>query len=209
MSRRALTTTSYALLGLLAIQSWSTYELAKQMTRNLHYFWPRAESNLYAEAKRLIDGGWAHASSRPVGQRRRTVYSITAKGRRALELWLRQPAARPTLEAEPLVKFTFAENTSKEHVLENLRRFLGGTEARQRELREIFEEYLRGADPFPERVHINVVAYRLLWDYARADARWAVWALNQIESWPSTTTPPGRSAMMKVLREALDTPSET
>ena len=209
MSRRALTTTSYALLGLLAIQSWSTYELAKQMTRNLHYFWPRAESNLYAEAKRLIDGGWAHASSRPVGQRRRTVYSITAKGRRALELWLRQPAAPPTLEAEPLVKFTFAENTSKEHVLENLRRFLGETEARQRELRVIFEDYLRGADPFPERVHINVVAYRLLWDHAKADAKWAAWALDQIEGWPSTKTPRGRSAMMKVLREALDTPSET
>ena len=209
MSIRALTTTSYALLGLLAIQSWSTYELAKQMTRNLHYFWPRAESNLYAEAKRLIDGGWAHASSRPVGQRRRTVYSITAKGRRALELWLRQPAAPPTLEAEPLVKFTFAENTSKEHVLENLRRFLGETEARQRELRVIFEDYLRGADPFPERVHINVVAYRLLWDHAKADAKWAAWALDQIEGWPSTKTPRGRSAMMKVLREALDTPSET
>ena len=174
------------------------------MKRNLHYFWPRAESNLYAEAKRLVAGGWAHARSRPVGQRRRTVYSITAKGRRALGLWLRQPAAPPTLEAEPLVKFTFAENTSKQHVLENVRRFRGEAEARQTELRAIFDEYLRGEDPFPERVHINVVAYRLLWDHAKADAKWAAWALDQIEGWPSAKTRPRRSALMKVLRRALD-----
>jgi len=204
-SSRELTTTSYAMLGLLAIRPWSTYELAKQMRRNLHFFWPRAESNLYAEPKRLVSGGWAQAHSRPVGQRRRTVYSITAQGRRALEQWLRQPAAASRLEAEALVKFTFAENSTKEHVLENLRRFQDDAAARQGKLRAIFEEYLRHGDPFPERLHINVVAYRLLWDHAQADANWAAWALDQIGRWPTTKRPHGRSALMDVLREALDT----
>ena len=203
-SSQELTTTSYAMLGLLAIRPWSTYELAKQMRRNLHFFWPRAESNLYAEPKRLISGGWAQAHSRPVGRRRRTVYSITARGRRALELWLRQPAAPSRLEAEPLVKFAFADSSSKQHVLENLRRFRDDAETRQHELRAIFTEYLREADPFPDRVHINVVAYRLLWDHAQADADWAAWALDQIGRWPSTKTPHARAALMKVLRGALD-----
>ena len=31
-----LTTTSYAILGLLALRSWTAYELAKQMKRTLH-----------------------------------------------------------------------------------------------------------------------------------------------------------------------------
>jgi len=203
-SSKELTTTSYAMLGLLAIRPWSTYELAKQMRRNLHFFWPRAESNLYAEPKRLVAGGWARAQSRPLGQRRRTVYSITAAGRRALEQWLRLPAAASRLEAEPLVKFAFAENSTKEHVLENLRRFRNEAEARQGQLRGIFEEYFRGEDPFPDRVHINVVAYRLLWDHAEADANWAAWALAQVERWPNPTRPPGRAALMDVLRKALD-----
>ena len=207
MSRlgRELTTTSYAILGLLAIRPWSTYELAKQMRRNFHYFWPRAESNLYAEPKRLVSGGLAKAHSRPVGQRRRTVYSITAQGRRSLERWLRQPSAAPRFEAEQLVKFAFAANSTKEHVLENLRRFRDDGETRQRELRTIFEEYLRERDQFPERVHINVVAYRLLWDHAQADADWAAWALDQVERWANTKRPQGRSALMDVLKEALDT----
>jgi PadR family transcriptional regulator AphA len=202
---RELTTTSYAILGLLAIRPWSTYQLAKQMRRNLHYFWPRAESNLYAEPKRLVEEGLAQARSRPVGKRRRTVYSITVKGRRALEHWLSLPAGTSRIEAEPLVKFAFADNATKEHVLGNLRRFQDDAEVRLGELSAIFGEYLLERDPFPERVHINVVAYRLLWDHAQVDAGWAAWALDQIERWPNTKRAQGRSALMDILREALDT----
>ena len=43
----ALTSTSYAILGLLAVKPWTTYELAQQMDRALGRFWPRAESRLY------------------------------------------------------------------------------------------------------------------------------------------------------------------
>src|SRR5580765_4188575 len=51
-----LTTTSYAILGLLTLKPWSTYELAKQIQRD-RFVWPRAESNLYAEPKKLIVHG--------------------------------------------------------------------------------------------------------------------------------------------------------
>src|ERR671938_339368 len=56
-SARGLTTTSYAILGLLAIQPWSTYELAQQMDRSLGRMWPRAQSKIYEEPKKLV----AHA----------------------------------------------------------------------------------------------------------------------------------------------------
>ena len=62
MSTRSLTTPSYAILGLLSIQPWSTYELAQLMRRSLHFVWPRAESNLYAEPKRLVEAGMATAA---------------------------------------------------------------------------------------------------------------------------------------------------
>src|ERR1700694_2173298 len=134
------------------------------MQRNFHFFWPRAERNLYAEPKRLVSGGWAQAISSANGQRRRTVYSITSQGRRALEQWLTEPAMPARFEAEPIVKFAFAPNSTKESMVANLRRFREDAETRQKQLRAIFEGYLRDEDPFPERLHINVVAYRLLWD---------------------------------------------
>ena len=70
MSRRPLSTTSFAILGLLAVQPWATYDLAKLMRRSLHFFWPRAESNLYAEPKRLVTAGLAEVREEWNGDRR-------------------------------------------------------------------------------------------------------------------------------------------
>ena len=98
MSRGSLTSTSYAVLGLLSIKPWSSYELTQQMDRSLGRFWPRAVSKLYEEPKKLVDHGLARASAERNGQRSRTVYAITAKGRRALASWLQAPGAGPVLE---------------------------------------------------------------------------------------------------------------
>lgn len=202
-SSRELTTTSYAILGLLAIRPWSTYELAGQMRRNLYYFWPRAESNLYAEPKRLVEGGFAEASSEPVGRRRRTVYSITPKGRRALDRWVAEPAGESRLESETLVKLMFATHASKEDTLAHLRRLRDELETRRQHLRTIFEEYLNGEDPFPERVHINVLCYRLIWETTETEASWAAWAIDEVEHWPDMTSPQDRQHLMRVLEQAI------
>lgn len=82
-------------------------------------------------------------------------------------------------------------------------------ETRQNQLRAIFEEYLRDEDPFPERLHINALAYRLLWDQAQTEARWADWALDQTERWPNTKRPPGRSTFMRTLKERLEADSHS
>ena len=81
----SLTTTSYALLGLLNIRPWTTYELAKQVQRSLGWFWPRAERKLYDEPKRLVEQGLATATNESTGKRPRTVYAITPAGLAALE----------------------------------------------------------------------------------------------------------------------------
>src|SRR5258705_6095944 len=103
----ALTSTSYAILGLLAVKPWSTYELAQQMDRALGRFWPRAESKLYEEPKKLVAHGLAKATTELVGKRPRTIYTITAKGRRAIAGWVPTSGAGPTLEVEQLVKVFF------------------------------------------------------------------------------------------------------
>ena len=91
MSRGSLTTTSYAVLGLLSVKPWSSYELTQQMDRSLGRVWPRAVSKLYEEPKKLASHGLARSATQQDGRRSRTVYSITARGRRALAEWLGQP----------------------------------------------------------------------------------------------------------------------
>src|SRR5436305_15165628 len=100
-----LATTSFGILGQLAWGEASTYELVKAMSRNLRFIWPRAESRIYDEAKRLVAAGLATAREGHTGRRRRTVYAITRAGREALSAWLATPpAGAMSLESEPLLR---------------------------------------------------------------------------------------------------------
>src|SRR5436309_6533601 len=85
-------TTANAILGLLALRKqWSTWELTQQLRRNMRFFWPRAESQIYEEAKSLVGKGYASTEEVYTGRRRRTLYRITPAGRRALKAWLATP----------------------------------------------------------------------------------------------------------------------
>ncbi len=56
-----------------------------------------AQSKLYEEPKKLVANGLGRATDDSVGRRRRTCYTITAKGRRALARLGASPArARPS-----------------------------------------------------------------------------------------------------------------
>jgi DNA-binding PadR family transcriptional regulator len=60
---RPLTTTSFALLGLLSVRPWSAYELTGQMKRGMRHTWPRTETRVYQEPKNLVAHGLANAAS--------------------------------------------------------------------------------------------------------------------------------------------------
>ncbi|GAA0898634.1 hypothetical protein GCM10009557_74020 [Virgisporangium ochraceum] len=180
----ALTTTSHAILGLLAIQPWSSYELTKQMSRSLHHFWPRAESKLYEEPKKLVAQGLATASTRTVGRRTSTVYEITPAGRAALREWVGVPGAGPALEFELLLKVFFSENGSRADLLANLKAAAEWAAERQRQNIEVAREYADGDGPFPERVAQATLVVACLTSYWDAIATWAEWARQTVEAWP-------------------------
>lgn len=183
-----LTTTSYAILGLLAIQPWTTYELAQQMQRALGQFWPRAESKLYEEPKKLVAHGLARASSETVGRRPRTVYTITAKGRRAMAAWVPTPGDGPILEFEQLIKVFFAEHGTKEDLLTTIASVQGWVDDRFLAGRDIPQGYLDGRGPFPERLPWLLLAGQFLTEFMLAVERWAEWATEVVEAWPDDVT---------------------
>src|SRR5258708_5972674 len=115
---RPLTATNYFLLGLLSLRrEWSAYDLVQQSQRNLRFLWPRAESKVYESAKRLAALGLANATQQPTGRRRRTMYSITPQGLRALRGWLERPGTGPALEFEGALKLFFADRGTKRDAL--------------------------------------------------------------------------------------------
>src|SRR4051812_25331471 len=179
-----LTTTSYAILGLLAVKPWTTYELAQQMGRALGQFWPRAESKLYEEPKKLVAHGMAKAAKETVGKRTRTVYSITPKGRKALAAWVPTPSAGPALEFEALVKVFFAEHGSKDDLLATIDGVRDWRAERERTSAGISRAYLDGKGQFPERLPWLILAGQFLQEFTDMVGRWAEWASEVVESWP-------------------------
>jgi DNA-binding PadR family transcriptional regulator len=181
----ALTTTSYAVLGLLGIKQWTSYELTQQMDRSLGRIWPRAASKLYEEPKKLVQHGLARASTEQNGRRTRTVYAITPKGRRALAAWLREPGAGPVIEFEQLLKVFFAEHGTKEDALNTLRATQEWAKARCAESRAVGERYLSGEGPFPARLPELQLSSRFITDFYLLVLDWAEWAAGIVQKWPA------------------------
>jgi DNA-binding PadR family transcriptional regulator len=180
----ALTTTSYAVLALLALQPWTTYQLAQQMERSLGWIWPRAISRLYEEPKKLVAAGLATSQPGATGRRPSTVYTITPEGRVALATWLAEPGTGPVLECEALVKIAYADQGTRDGLLANLAALIDDTTAKLAFGQMIADAYLQGRGPFPERLPLSGLMWRFLWEYHLTVLRWARWAQDQVRAWP-------------------------
>jgi len=183
-----LTPTSYAILGLLSLHSWSTYELAEQMRRALGLFWPRAESGIYREPRKLEEHGLARSTVELVGQRPRTRYTITAKGRRALAAWVPTMGRGPVIEFEQLVKVFFAEHATKADLLRTLAGVRESVEDEAAGAPGIPHEYLEGRGNYPERLPWLILVGKFIDDIEQTVDRWAEWAIGVVESWPDDLT---------------------
>lgn len=203
MSSRPLTTTSYAILGLIATRPRSTYELAQMMRRSLHFIWPRAESNLYAEPKRLVEGGMATAEVVWNGERKRTEYSITPQGAEALREWLAGDPAPQRVESEAAVRILFGHLGTKDDLLAAIERVSADADEWITEVSEVADVYARGDGPFPERLHVNALLAKLMIEQARTASRWATWASQEVERWADASTPDVDWAV-RTLRRVLD-----
>lgn len=199
-----LSTTSYSILGYLAVRPWSAYELTKQMGRTFHHFWPRAESGIYREVKRLVEMGLAAAEEEQVGRRPRTRYEITSLGREHLEAWLAEPRSNGFLETEGLVRVLFGDHGSKESLQRTLTAMADDAHERGELMVQLMRRYAAGDGEFPRRAHINALIARFLIDFAVMVDDWAEWASTVVDSWPDVHERDPDEATLTFLRELAE-----
>jgi DNA-binding PadR family transcriptional regulator len=113
MPETPLTTLEFTLLGLLALQPRSGYDVHRLFAGTPLVRFSASPGSIYPALKRLAGRGLvADALDRPTEARPRRIYSITAWGRETLEAWLRQPVSREELVRQPeaiLLRFSLAE----------------------------------------------------------------------------------------------------
>jgi DNA-binding PadR family transcriptional regulator len=128
-----LTPTSVIVLGLLEFLggSGTPYELKQAVGMTVGNFWTFQHAQLYTETERLAKAGLL-TEEREEGGRRRKTYTLTAKGRKALDDWRREPATEiPELRDLGILKLFMGADPKA----------LGEAqaEAHERKLREYYE----------------------------------------------------------------------
>jgi DNA-binding PadR family transcriptional regulator len=187
-----LTTTGYAVLGLLALRPFTGYELTQQAKRSFAFSWLREDSLLYAQPPRLEALGFASSQQEVVNGRTRNRYSITEAGRKELSRWLATPPAPPRLELEPVLRMMFADQATPDDTRQTVQALREWAEGQLSAGAAVVDSYRRQDDPFPERRHLNALNslfLALVWD---AVLTWADRADAELDRWdPSDPGDPG------------------
>jgi PadR family transcriptional regulator AphA len=198
---KQLTTTSYAVLAQVAVHPWSTYELAQQRVRYFRYVWPRAESAIYREVKRLSSMGLLDGKKDYTGKRARTVYSITDKGREALREWLSTPVSPFAMDFEAMIRLFVAPLGTKEQIVTTLNQVQDDAWEMLRFGGEVKQEFLEGIAVTQDQVYIRALAVDFFISLLDTVAAWAERTLKEIESWDDLSPNGKNERALNKLRE--------
>ena len=86
----SLSPTARVILGLLAWQARTGYEIKQVTDRSTRFFWGASYGQIYPELRRLEEAGLVVSREEPRGRVPRRVYSLTDAGQRAVDAWLRR-----------------------------------------------------------------------------------------------------------------------
>ena len=104
-----LTPTGKVILGMLSIEPQSGYEIKSFVDHSTRFFWAASYGQIYPELRKLEQAGLVEGTDAPTGDRKRTVYHLTARGREALRAWLQVPPQVLEMRHEGMLKVFFAD----------------------------------------------------------------------------------------------------
>lgn len=135
-----LSSTARVILGLLAWQPRTGYEIKQVTDQSTRFFWGASYGQIYPELRRLEEAGLVESREEPRGRVPRRIFSITTVGRTALEAWLEEPDESYEVRDEGLLKLFFGDLMSDEQRLDLVRRRRAWYEESAAMFRRIGEE---------------------------------------------------------------------
>ena len=157
MSSHRLTPFSYCVLALVGREGAGPHDLARMMRAQGDLYWTAAESQWYAEPKRLEGLGLLRSTRRPGRTTPRTHYELTEEGSAKLREWLGRPSSLPRIQHEALVRVLAADLGRDEDVLESLRSLREDIAAK----RELLDAAKERAATLPHRERHLQLVHRL------------------------------------------------
>jgi PadR family transcriptional regulator AphA len=178
-----LTTTSYAVLAQVAVRPWASYELAQQRVRYFRYVWPRAESAIYGEVKRLSSMGLLEGTKEYTGKRSRTVYSITEAGKEALREWLGTPISPFSMDFEAMLRLFVVPLGTKDDIMGTLKQVRADTHEMLEFSGKVKQEFIDGINVTQDQVYIRALVVDFFISLLNTVEAWAERTIAEIETW--------------------------
>jgi DNA-binding PadR family transcriptional regulator len=164
----------HALIGLLAEQPASGWDLSRRFQDVLGSVWPAGHPQIYGELRRLHDEGLIEVDSE--GPRGRKAYRATEAGVAEVRRWLTGSDVDHTLRLEPLLRSVFFWLMTPAELAAHLDReaeYFRGLAAKYRELADAKDRGEFGHSPQTQSLRIAVEAGIKI---NEALAGWADWA---------------------------------
>ena len=176
----------HALLGLLAEQPASGYDLSQRFQELLGSVWPAGHPQIYAELRRLQEDRLIELDSE--GPRGRKAYRTTDAGRQAARAWLNGDVDH-TMRLEPLLRSVFFWLLTPEELRDQLEREANYYRQLATHYRTAAEAKARGEfgdSPQVRSLRITVEAGIRLAD---ALAEWAEWSKTRVDDLANPSAP--------------------
>ena len=179
-----LSATAKVILGMVAAKPRSGYEIKQLIDKSARFFWAASYGQIYPELKKLEDAGLIAGADAAQGGRRRTVFKLTAAGRKAARAWIEEEALTVELRDEGLLKLFFAGSIEPKRAAEIARERAALARAKVDQLRAIWEVvdeegHPDGPDAEPDVGSLTVLRYGI--ESSEWTAQWFERAAEDLE----------------------------
>jgi DNA-binding PadR family transcriptional regulator len=169
----------FALLGMLAYEPGSGYDLTKRFQGGLGRFaWQAPHTRIYPELAKLAEEGLIEVAEH--GPRRRSIYRVTERGRAALQAWMEAPPDALEVRSEPVLRMFLLSALEPASAHEILRQQIAYAERKLGEIRAALDDAMRASSE-DGRPPFGRLAAEFGCRQLEALREWATWALGQLE----------------------------
>jgi DNA-binding PadR family transcriptional regulator len=168
------------LLGLLAIEPMSGYDLGQVIRDSVGHFWNESYGQIYPNLKKLEAGGFATSEKeRQKGKPDRRIYSITKKGRERLAEWLAVAPQPEIPRNELLLKLFFGAQLSPEIAIQHVERMVERERVFLGKFKRIEHEEIEKNSKYPDAPYWRMAA-RFGQLELKAHLRWGEETLDEL-----------------------------
>jgi PadR family transcriptional regulator, regulatory protein AphA len=168
------------LLGLLAIESMSGYDLGVSIRASVGHIWNESYGQIYPNLKKLAAEGFVTSKTeRQKGKPDRRIYSITEKGLERLSKWLVVPPQPEIARNELLLKLFFGARASSDLMVRHVERMVEREQAVLSELTRLEREEIAQNQHYPGAPYWKMAA-RFGQMELEAHLRWARETLDEL-----------------------------